>query len=472
MNARKYYRFSSWLLGCSLVAFLGISGCGNSSLSGSSSSGGSSSGSPKLSAHSSLLWTTEFGGATLPSLLSGQTNPPGNQLTGLATTTNDDIVVCGSTLGAFSGYANASNASEDVVAELDSAGQKLWTTQFGTGAGDFLNGIATDSSGSSYVAGTTLGAYASFPITSGVDSGVVAKVSNTGALVWLQELQLGKYGTSVLAVAVSNGMLYVAGTTNNAGTNVSTQLLFVAELNPDTGQILWSRKYGPSDTLSSLAIDQSGDLIVSGVSSGNFPGTTMGTSTPFVVKLDGSTGNELWVQSFSSLASRGYLYVSQVALDSDGNIVLGGAISPADSIVVGYGADPSAGMWVGRLNDGDGTLLGSQEIETNGGVQITSVAVDQAGNIYTSGVTNGPLSTGSQSGGQGVFVLKFSSSLQPQWVESVDNGSIDNVAGLTNGPLIIASGADIFLGTVTQGSISSFPNPNGDVEMFLASFGS
>ena len=287
----KYPLGSSWRYHAMFltlpVLFLGISllcvGCG-SSTGGGSSSGGSSFGSGGLPSHSSRLWQMEFGGGSLPPLLSGQTNPPGNQLNGLAVDTNGNVLICGSTLGAFPGYSNPSDTAHAAVAEFDGSGKSLWTTEFGTDAGDFLNGIAVDSAGNSYVVGLTLGAYSGFSNPGGVPEGIIAKLSSTGTVEWVQQLAVGLQSTYVDAVADAGGGLYVAGTSND-GTDISTQKMFVAELDPSNGQTVWMRQYGPSDSVSSLTVDANGDLVVAGVSSGAFPGTANGNSTPFVARL-------------------------------------------------------------------------------------------------------------------------------------------------------------------------------------------
>jgi hypothetical protein len=456
------------------VLFLGLSllcaGCG-SSTAGGGSSGGSSSGSNGIPSHSSQLWQIEFGGSSLPTLLSGQSNPPGNQLNGLAVATSGNVRICGSTLGAFPGYSNPSDTSHAVVAAFDSTGKSLWTTEFGTGSGDFLNGIAVDSAGNNYVVGLTLGAYNGFSNPGGVPQGIVSKLSSTGTVEWLQQLEVGSQSTYVDAVVAAGGNLYVAGTSND-GTGISTQKMFVAELDPSNGQTVWMRQYGPSESVSSLTVDANGDLIVAGVSSGAFPGSANGNSTPFVGKFSASSGAVIWMQQFPSLLTKGYVYIAQVTMSPDGSIVFGGALSPQNRVVVGYGADSSAELLVGRLDDASGSVVGEQEIGDNGGAQVSSLTVDSAGNIYAIGYTNGTFSNAFQASPSARFVMKFSSSLQAEWVEQFDTGGIINVAGLTAGSLIATSpDGNLIEGSVIQGSLAGPANPNDDVEMYLAKLG-
>lgn len=470
-SSERYHRRLLTLPALFLTVSFLCTGCGGST-GGGSSSGGLSSGSTDLSSYSSQLWQIEVGGGSLPPLLSGQSNPPGNQLNGLAVDTSGDVLICGSTLGAFPGYSNPSDTAHAVVAALDGSGKSLWTTEFGTGAGDFLNSIAVDSAGNSYAGGVTLGAYSGFSNPSGLPEGVVAKLSSTGAVEWQQQLALGSQSTYVDAAAAAGGNLYVVGTSND-GTGISTQKMFVAEMDPSNGQTVWMRQYGPSDSVSSLTVDANGDLIVAGVSSGAFPGNANGSSTPFVGKFSGSSGAVIWMQQFSSLLAKGYAYVSTVAMSPDGSIVFGGAFSTQDSFAIGYGADPAAELLVGRLDDASGSVAGEQEIGNGGGAEVSSVTVNSAGNIYATGITNGTFSNAFQASLQNTFVMRFSSALQAQWVEQFGTGGIINVSGLTAGPIVAASpDGNLIEGSVIQGSLAGPASPSDDVEMYLAKFGS
>ena len=74
-----------------------------------------------------------------------------------------NVIVAGSTLGAFEG--NASAGGEDiVVVKLTSRLAPVWTHQYGTDAVDAARGVAVDAEGSIYVTGVT-----GFPSGPGLD---------------------------------------------------------------------------------------------------------------------------------------------------------------------------------------------------------------------------------------------------------------------------------------------------------------
>jgi hypothetical protein len=80
----------------------------------------------------------------------------GDYALGIATDTNGNVYTTGYTFGALEG----SNAgSTDVfIRSYDSNGDPRWTRQFGTSSNDIANGIATDTTGRVYTAGSTEGA--------------------------------------------------------------------------------------------------------------------------------------------------------------------------------------------------------------------------------------------------------------------------------------------------------------------------
>ena len=81
----------------------------------------------------------------------------------IAVDQSGNVIVAGSTLGAFEG--NASAGGEDiVVVKLTSRLATVWTHQYGTDAVDIARGVAVDAEGSIYVTGVT-----GFPSGPGLD---------------------------------------------------------------------------------------------------------------------------------------------------------------------------------------------------------------------------------------------------------------------------------------------------------------
>src|SRR6202041_1583750 len=89
------------------------------------------------------LWTQQFGTSDT------------DVAYGVAVDGSGNVYVAGYTTGSLQG-TNA-GGYDGFVRKLDSAGDTLWTQQFGTSSGDFAQGVAVDGSGNVYVAGYTTG---------------------------------------------------------------------------------------------------------------------------------------------------------------------------------------------------------------------------------------------------------------------------------------------------------------------------
>jgi hypothetical protein len=144
------------------------------------------------------------------------------------------------------------------------------------------------------------------------------------------------------------------------------------------GNELWSTRYnGPGDgrdVAQAIAIDDAGNVYVTGSSSG------LGTGDDYATVKYDSAGNELWVARYNGPGNR-YDAAEAIALDTTGNVYVTGASTglgtDRDYATVKY---DSAGneLWVARYNG-----LGN-------GVNIArAIALDTAGNVYVTGASTG-----------------------------------------------------------------------------------
>ena len=151
----------------------------------------------------------------------------------------------------------------------------------------------------------------------------------------------------------NNGNVYVAGNTwgtvdaahPNVDNTAGTADLFVAKYDR-AGTRLWIRQFGDNtasvdDFATSVAIDNSFDVVVAGYTYGSLPdfGANQGGSDYFVMKLDPATGNVTWgIQEGTTEADE----VWGIATDRSGNIYLAG--------------DTRGDLGFGNLGDFDGFL--------------------------------------------------------------------------------------------------------------------
>lgn len=249
--------------------------------------------------------------------------------------------------------------SDAFVTKLNAAGSGLvYSTYLGGNAADYGQGIAVDSSGNAYVTGYTYSS--NFPTVNplqaaggGDSDAFVAKLSAAGSALVYSTYLGGSAFDKGLGIAVdSTGSAYVTGST--ASTNFPTTAgafqttyggngdAFAAKVNAAGAALVYSTYLGgiDADQGSSVAVDSSGDLYLTGYTRANdfptanplqaaFGGGTCALSPcadAFATKLN-PAGSALAYSTF--LGGTDDDYGQGIAVDSSGNAYLtGGAASP------------------------------------------------------------------------------------------------------------------------------------------------
>lgn len=255
-------------------------------------------------------------------------NTANESVTGMAIDLANNIVMTGRTDGPIDIATSLLGLTDSWVGKLDALGNPSWFAQLGVaGANTQANSIATDpNSGDIYIAGDTDGILDATGAAAGLDI-FVAKYNPTGALLWLK--QIGSSGDeSVSSIAVDDlGNILISGHSNadldGTGANVHAGNLdiFAAKLSA-AGNMLWLRQMGSIDEDQSydMALAASGDIYLCGYSRGDLASPTAGGSDIVLVKLD-AAGNPLWKRQFGSPQND---EARNVAIDSNGDIVLSG----------------------------------------------------------------------------------------------------------------------------------------------------
>ena len=212
----------------------------------------------------------------------------------VATDTNGNVYVAGSTGGALDGQTTAGGWDAFII-KYDTDGVKQWARQLGTATNDGGNNIATDASGNVYVAGNTDGALDGQASAGGYDV-FVAKYDTNGVKQWTRQLGTvtTDYGYGLATDA--NGGIFVSGSTFDSldsQTPFGNGDLFVVKYDT-SGVKQWARQLGTatSDYGRSVATDTSGNIYVTGFTDGALDGqASAGGNDVFVVKYD-SNGNK------------------------------------------------------------------------------------------------------------------------------------------------------------------------------------
>ena len=196
---------------------------------------------------------------------------------------------------------------------------------------------------------------------------------------------------SLISLAANFGSITLPSNSNSD--------LFVAKQDAN-GQFLWAVRAGNplagNDQSNGIAVDSSGDVFITG----SFDGTSQfgalsltsaGDTDAFVAKLDGSTGDFLWVRPLGGTANDGG---NGIAVDPDGNVVVSGEFDRTS----GSGGTTSDRplIFVSKFA-GDGTSLWTRSVSGAMQGSLFSIAIDSTGAIYAGGRFQGTadFSTGS-----------------------------------------------------------------------------
>lgn len=314
------------------------------------------------------------------------------------------------------------------LAKFDVDGAKLWDRSLKTGE-DKINDVAVDEGGNVYVGGSSLYCFGQPRL---------AKFDDEGTLYWRRSLSIDffdwtpGYDVCLLGgVAVdplgdvyvaaytedwefrdlfqewmplgSDALLYKYGRNGTALWKVTVNALFAefdskidvaTDVNGNVylvssawiakyagdGVLLWSRQFGRTDYVfgENAITDASGNLYVSGSTSGALFGASNGEYDAWVAKYDGN-GNLLWGRQIGTPQGD---YAHDLCVDDDGNVyvvgstwgsLLGASNGMQDAVLVEY--------------DGDGNLLRALQFGSATGDSALACAVGPDGNIIVTGYT-------------------------------------------------------------------------------------
>ncbi|HJU84492.1 MAG TPA: Ig-like domain-containing protein [Holophagaceae bacterium] len=462
----------------------------------------------------SLVWSTYLGGNLGEEVKALKLD--GNNVIAAGYTYSSNFPV---TAGAYQTALVITEGSDPdaFVAKFSADGSSLlWATYFGGDHGDEIDALAVDGGGNVIVAGwtgstnlpTTAGAYQRS--WGGGDDGFVAKFSADGSsLLWSTYLG-GTINDYVSAMSLdSSGNLILAGRTfstnfpTTAGAfqrvNTSTQGYaegFVSKLSANGSSLLWSTYLGGSkwDVIDGLALDATGNAVVSGSSSSsNFPTTVgayrttlAGTLDSFVAKLSADGSRLLWSTLIGSISSANGGAKTSLAVDTGGNAVVASSSDSASFPTTpgAYQTTLAAGATNGVLTklSADGSrLLWSTFLGGSGFDSAYALALDASGNPVVSGNAgsiNFPITPGTYQGASGggnsdAFISQISADGSTLlWSTYLGGNATDGVNALQvdgNGSWLLGGSTSSTNFPTTPGAFQTGSNGGGGG--FVAKFG-
>jgi hypothetical protein len=364
------------------------------------------------------------------------------------------------------GTYNLTSVSADgsgFILKSDAAGNFIWAKRMGgTPPDEGATSITIDAQGNVYTIGYFTGTVDFDPGTgvfnlssSAQGDAFISKLDKDGNFVWAKSMS-GDFGSRVYSIALdSSGNVYTTGifigtVDFNPGTETFNFTasgdgdMFISKLD-SLGNFVWAKDFASLNvTLSNaISIDVSGNVYTTGIFLGTVdfdPGTGVynltSNQSAFISKLDAS-GNFVWVKQIGGFS--GGLTGAALALDVSGNIYTTGGFTKTVDFDPGseiFNLTPVAGsqnIFVSKYTS-SGNFVWAKAMGGIGGDIGKSIALDNDGNIYTTGDFQG---TADFDPGEGVFNLITSIAYGVAYISKLDNmGNFiwaNSIAGVTGG---------------------------------------
>jgi pimeloyl-ACP methyl ester carboxylesterase len=334
----------------------------------------------KYNSYGNVVWTQRY-------------NAPGN---------NDDIPIAlqvDATGNVYVTGGSIGNSSDFdyLTIKYSSSGIQQWTNRY-NGPGnqkDWPNSIAVDISGNAYVTGSSTGT------GTGRDFATI-KYNSSGVQQWVQRfngpVSADDYATQIGVDGFGN--VYVTGGGIGAGASTDYATIKYSSAGVQQWVKRYERVFGSTDMATSMVVDFSGNVYVSGRS----------YHDGYVTIKYNSAGDQQWLQSYPFT---GYTteWSNSLNVDASGNVyVAGGSLSGPirDYVLIKY-SSLGFQQWVQTYN-GPG----------NGQDIASSINIDGTGNVYVTGKSKG---TGSS---LDYATIKYNSSGVQQWIERYNGAANGN----------------------------------------------
>jgi hypothetical protein len=303
-------------------------------------------------------------------------------------------------------------------------GVPLWTNRFNRpGSGDaYPVAIAVDRSGNVCIAGCATNNYTGYDY-------LTLRYSNEGAPLWTNYYNgPGNGDDYASAIAVDNkGNVIVAGWSTGNDSNYDYATIKYSK----TGAPLWTNRYsGPvtgGDWATAVAVNDSGAVFVTGESTG------IGGASDFATIAYSSAGLPLWTNRYNHTGTN-FSYASSAAVSSGGTVFVTGY----------YGGGFDYGSATIAYSGGGAPLWTNAYFRGSDGV----LAVDTNGNVFVAGPKDSQFGVGLD-----LMTVKFSGAGAPLWTNryglwngSGNGFSVRNQIALDVGGNVVVSDPSLLSG--------------------------
>ncbi len=323
---------------------------------------------------------------------------------------------------------------------------------------DLGNDIVIDNEGNIYVTGETSGILGI--VNFGEYDMFLAKYSPYGKLLWVKQLGLVTFDSG-RRIAIDNNFIYVTGYTSGKIGSVDPYLgsvdNYIAKYDTD-GNLIWIRQTGTNDQDYVQNIyAKNGFVYISGDTWGVLPGCSdLNDWDGFFVKYN-SNGDFIFAKQFEDGGTT--IYVNEE--NGEDFIYVGG--STAGNL---GGFTNSGGIDIFVLKyDSAGNLLKTFQTGTSADDGLTQIKI-KSNKLYITGVTKGSFPNYSIKGTYDIFLMKYNTNLEQEFV--IQYGSLsDDFAHDLN----IDESDNIYITGYTHGALEGFSNLGGR-DIILSKFNS
>lgn len=319
----------------------------------------------------------------------------------------------------------------------------------------------------------------------------VTILANAQSFQWAKSITGDGFDQAFDLVTDANGNVYVTGQMEyltDFGNGVTLESegghdIFLAKYN-SAGDLVWAKRAGGygGDKAQSVTLDDLGHVYIVGeiyqiANFDNIIKTTTGVNNMFVAQYD-TAGNAQWVTTIGTvdtLNTRGY----SVSCDNAGNIFVGGATQGSTFYngMLLFNTRGSTINYDGTFFkfDPQGNMIWARQIASSSTDRVFGVVADDNGFVYATGLFTGrgyfsPVDSISAAGRTDVFLAKYDTAGNLQWVRAAGDTSTDrgwDITINTNNDIIVTGE---FSGRAMFGGNQAFSN--GLTDMFLAAYDS
>ena len=271
--------------------------------------------------------------------------------------------------------------------------------------------------------------------------------------------QVGTIGIDLFTGSATDsfGNVYVAGATTGSveGQNAGAYDSIVTKYDSNGNQI-WIEQFGSAnfDWITDIVTDNQNNVYVAGYTEGNLGNNKDAeVSDVWLAKYD-SNGNQIWIEQFGTeIINRTF----GIDVDNDGQVYLSGYTIEENR------RSQTDDSWVTKY-DSDGNRIWFSEFGTSQYDEAYDVAVDNRGNVYSTGWTLGDLG-GNNAGIYDVWVAKHDNNGELQFIEQFGSEDYEFPWGVDTD-----SQGNVYVTGWTLGDLGG--NNAGSYDVWLAKYNS